>query len=191
MIKLVEVRRELLELVRTTSDSNSSYNRWDNTKSNSTTKRELIYIKNKLLSYFSDNGGHVVSTYTSCPHDSHIWKLSCSSVEDLKYNDTRFNWFEEELVQGEEYGICPCHGNDLPTVNHVYKEFIFDRQAECALGQQFYELIRFIYKAIEASQDNRARSAIRENILMAILIINDLLLSESMDVIAARIENKT
>ncbi len=120
----------------------------------------------------------------SCPVRDHNppYPLSETHGMKLKYRDPQsdYQWSGEILFYGEKICICPCRKNNLPTEHLVIEDLIYKKTANVAECTDLISILKDLQWAIDAAGDRKPRSAIREQLLKAILKINDKLLPKPM-----------
>lgn len=85
------------------------------------------------------------------------------------------------MYQGNRYCACPCSSTKELTDHWVIDDVVYKQGSDLDQCEKLEYILRDIYKSTECAGDNKPRSAIRENLLRAVLRINDELLPEPMD----------
>ena len=75
----------------------------------------------------------------------------------------------------------PLLSKNSVTEHHVIDDVIYRKGSNLELCESLESILIDIYTAIECAADKKTRSAIRENLLKAVIKINDQLLPEPME----------
>lgn len=175
------IRKEILERISGVANSNG-YISWDNTTPNYVTKSRLESLHSKYFDLAKQFGVYVVTRYSSCSNPKH----EGYPTEDryglrITYRDPRFIWDGDQLYQGDRYSTCPCRSGNTPSQNHVIDDVIFAIGADIETCRRIASILEDVSEAIDAADDKKPRSGIREHLLRSILRLNDALLPQQMD----------
>lgn len=170
----VSLRSEILTVISGSPNATQGWG-WDNTTPNHAIKRQLELLFSAFTSEMSRYGAHLVYRHYDCGRRSH------ESPEEggffvvdgvgnrLQYQDDEFSW-HLSIWQGTRNCECPC-SNKEAIKHHVLEDVIIEKKAVgCAPIPSI--LVRLI-SALECAGDKSPRSGIREQLLAAILEIND------------------
>ena len=175
------LRAEVLEVI--TGIENSGWSLfWDNTTPNYVTKRKLEELYNKYLGVARGFGLYVVTRHCDCPNPRHSGYPTNNTYDlEISYPYENFVWNGGQMYQGLRSCICPCSNRNKESQHHVIDDVIYERSANQELCKNLEGILHDVFNAIDCASDGKPRSAIRENLLRAILRINDQLLPERMD----------
>lgn len=176
------LRSEILEVV--TGVENSGWSLfWDDTTPNYVTKRKLEELYKKYLGVARSFGLYVVTRHCDCPNPKHLeYPVSNNYGLEISYRDEKFVWNGGQMYQGPRNCICPCSPKNKQTQHYVIDDVIYEVSANQELCKELEGILCDVVEAIDCAGDKKPRSAIRENLLRAVLRINDQLLPEKMDV---------
>lgn len=175
------LRSEILEVITGVENSGGSLF-WDETTPNIVTKHKLIDLYAEYLSKAKAFGLYVVTRHCDCPNPKHgFYPVSNQYGLQIEYQDSNYVWNRGQMYQGQRNCICPCSATNKISQHHVIDDVIYDKNANENLCKKLEDILYDVVEAIDCAGDNRPRSAIRENLLRAILRINDQLLPEPMD----------
>lgn len=176
------LRGEILEVV--TGVENSGWSLfWDETTPNYVNKRKLEGIYKKYLKIAQSFGLYVVTRHCDCPNPKHTdYPVSNDYGLEISYRDENYVWNGGQMYQGPRNCICPCSSKNRSSRHHVIDDVIYEKSADHELCEKLKGILYDIVEAIDCAGDKKPRSAIRENLLRAVLRINDQLLPVTMDV---------
>lgn len=176
------LRSEILEVI--TGVENSGWSLfWDDTTPNYVTKRKLEKLYKKYLGIARSFGLYVVTRHCDCPNPKHSdYPVSNNYGLEISYRDENFVWNGGQMYQGPRNCICPCSPKNKESQHHVIDDVIYEMSANQELCKELEGILIDVVEAIDCAGDKKPRSAIRENLLCAVLRINDQLLPEKMDV---------
>lgn len=175
------LRHEILGVVTGVEDTGWNL-LWDNTTPNSSTKNELGKLYAKYLQLASNFGLYVFTRHFDCPSTTHPEDSDSGIYEfDVVYGDDRYIWTGSQMYQGKRYCVCPCSSKNEMTDHWVIDDVVYKKGSDIGQCEKLEDILKDIYESIERAGDNKPRSAIRENLLRAVLRINDELLPEPMD----------
>ena len=134
----------------------------------------------------SNYGVYVVTRYITCNNKNHdsfpaIYPTYNHYGFHIPYKDKNFVWSSDRIYEGNRISICPCSPTNKVNENYVVDDIVYRIKADNRHGKSISEILGKISDAIIQSGDNNPRSGIRENLLLALLIINDSLLPKSVD----------
>lgn len=186
---LVDLRREILEVIGAVEDANGGMG-WDATRPNSSTRIALERLLEKHLEFGEIFGIYVVTRHSSCPSRAHKGCVVSKGRHGIKnISDQTFIWTGDQLFQGDRYSICPCSSSPKPTKHWVIDEIVVRKHGATKRHRTFVNAIGDVQQAIDNAGDNKPRSAIREYLLRAVLQLNDGILPQSVEeYIASRIQ---
>jgi hypothetical protein len=175
------LRAEILEVI--TGVENSELNLfWDDTTPNYVTKGELEEIYKKYLAEAKKFGLYVVTRHCDCPNPNHPgYSISNNYGLEITYRDEYYVWSGGQMYQGPRRCVCPCSPKNKQSQHHVIDDVIYDKSSDQELCKKIEGILYDVVKAIDCAGDKKPRSAIRENLLRAVLRLNDQLLPEPMD----------
>lgn len=190
------LRSKLVAQVGEIKNSNGYWS-WDNTEPNWVIKRHLQEIRADLLESIEKFGLFIMTRHCDCENKKHRYCFSSThSVEiETPYDErgsfkTGFTWGKEfngfiwtgdQLYQGKRYCVCPCSSKNSPTDHHVIDDIVIRSDSDISCCDLLTDVLIGLSSAIVKAGDKRPRSAIREDLLMLILQINDFLLPEPME----------
>ena len=176
------MRAEILKVV--TGVENSGWSLfWDDTTPNYVTKRKLEELYKKYLMIAQKFGLYVVTRHCDCSNPKHSdYPVSNNYGLEISYRDEKFVWNGGQMYQGPRSCICPCFPKNNQSQHYVIDDVIYDNSSDQELCERIEGILLDVVEAIGCTGDNKPRSAIRENLLRAVLRINDQLLPETMDV---------
>lgn len=85
------------------------------------------------------------------------------------------------MYQDNRYCSCPCEENAKPTTHWVIDDVVYEKWADTIECKKITSILQDVNTAIEAAEDKKPRSGIREYLLRAILKINDVILPIPMN----------
>ena len=85
------------------------------------------------------------------------------------------------MFQGSRSEACPCSANREPISHHVIDDIVYDPQCEQSICRKIEDILVDVSSAIDAADDKRPRSAIREYLLRAVIRLNDAILPIKVD----------
>jgi hypothetical protein len=179
------LRAEILEIV--TGVENSGWSLfWDETTPNSVTKGKLENLYKKYLSEAKYYGLYVVTRHCYCSNPKHFDHQNGYPVQNdygltLIYRDEGYIWSGGQMYQGPRNCVCPCSPKNKMSQHSVIDDVIYEKNADQELCKNLEGILYDVVEAIDCAGDKKPRSAIRENLLRAVLRINDQLLPEPMD----------
>tara|TARA_R110001583_G_scaffold64390_1_gene187054 strand:- start:876 stop:1490 length:615 start_codon:yes stop_codon:yes gene_type:complete len=181
------LRAEILKIV--TGVENSGWSLfWDESTPNYVTKRKLEDLYKKYLKNAEDFGLYVVTRHCDCPNPKHTdYPVSNDHGLSIIYGDKNYIWNGGQMYQGPRSCVCPCSSKNKQSQHYVVDDVIYEKSANQELCKKLEDILYDVIEATDSAGDKKPRSAIRENLLRAVLRINDQLLPEPMDVY---IENK-
>lgn len=175
------LRSEILEIVTGVKNSGWSLY-WDETTPNYITKKKLEKLYKKYLNEAEKFGLYVVTRHCDCPNSKHRdYPVSNEYGLTITYNDERYVWNGGQMYQGFRNCVCPCSPKNKLSQHHVIDDVIYDKNYDQELCKKIEDILYDIVEAVDCAGDKKPRSAIRENLLRAVLRINDQLLPDPMD----------
>lgn len=184
------LRADILEII--TGVENSGWSLfWDETTPNYITKANLETLYKKYLKGAREFGLYVVTRHCDCPNPKHHDCQEGYPVQNdygltITYRDERYVWNGGQMYQGARNCVCPCSPKNKISQHHVIDDIIYEKSADLELCKTLEGILYDVVEAIECAEDKKPRSAIRENLLRAVLRINDCLLPEPMDLYIER-----
>jgi hypothetical protein len=182
---LSSLRTELLKSISDIKDARS-WSKWNGggyTTDNSITKKKL----NKIFEQYSDRGRaygvYIGKRHVNCDnpkHEDYVYGYEIIGNGSNIYEDQQF-LLGDPIYQGELECICPCSTENRTSKHSVIIDILFDKKQDTFPSATIRKLFEEIYTAITYSEDKQRRSAAREYLLRAVLIINDLILPVPMD----------
>ncbi|MCL4678070.1 MAG: hypothetical protein KJ017_05675 [Alphaproteobacteria bacterium] len=177
----ITLRNELLSHI--TGIKNSGFSLfWDNTTPNYVTRGKLERVYEEYLRQAACFGLFLVTRHSNCPHASHTqnkdhdYIISNDYGLNIFYNDPDYIWSGDQMYQGKRTCHCPCSPDQNPIEHWVIEDVIYSKNIDTTNAKKIYPILSDIYAAIEQSGDKQPRSGIRENLLRAVLQLNDLIL---------------
>jgi len=175
------MRSELLETISGVKNANRNLY-FDDTTPNWSIKDKLEKLFNKYLDYASKLGFYVVTRHCECPNPKHTgYPISNAYGIEIKYQDSDYVWTGIQFYQGKRKCICPCSVNNQLSGHHIIDDVIFNKNSDQNLCNIIEGILSDINNAIYCADDQHPRSSIREQLLRAVLKINDQLLPEPME----------
>ena len=178
---LIEMRRDLLSIVRGVENANG-YFTWDTTTPNSTTRFRLFNLLQKHLLTAEKFGVYCVTRHCSCPrseHTDYIIEKARHGVREFK--DEAFKWPGAQLYQGERVSVCPCKLGEKPSNHHVIDDLVIRKHGTTKRHDRLVDALSDLQDAADNARDNKPRSAIREYLLRAIISLNEGILPQGVD----------
>ncbi|MEI6320072.1 MAG: hypothetical protein WCS09_16260 [Pseudomonadota bacterium] len=177
----VRLRTNLVEVVSGVRDAGWSLF-WDNTTPNSSIRSKLKDVLEATLKPSAKWGLLVITRHCSCDNPTHVdYFTSNRYAVTIPYLAPGFRWDGGQLFQGTRIDLCPCDARNKPCMQHVIDEFVISERGDVELCKRLDAILCDISDAIGAAADKKPRSGIRENLLRAIIKLNDLLLPEPVD----------
>lgn len=176
------LRADILEVITGVEDSGVDLY-WDDTTPNYVTKGKLGEIYKKYLAEAEKFGLYVVTRHCDCPNSNHSG-YSMSNIYGLEvtYRDEHYVWSGGQMYQGPRSCVCPCSLKNKKSQHHVIDDVIYDKSSDQELCENIEGILYDVIVAMDCAGDNKPRSAIRENLLRAVIRLNDQLLPEPMDI---------
>ena len=181
---LISTRQSVLQLLKETKDSNGSLLGWDRTRSNSSTKYRLETLLQESIEAARPFGIHLVTRHSPCGASSHPkgdYLMESAHIEQLKYQDDRFEWTGAQHFQGSRATVCPCSPTSRARDHHQIDDFIIEKGRATRRHRLFVDALERIAQARDDSYDRSSRSSIRESLLRTVLSLNDGILPQSVD----------
>lgn len=177
----VSLRADILRVI--TGVENAGWSLfWDDTSANRVTKRKLEDIYSRYLNAARGFGLFVVTRHCNCSNRRHEgYPVSNEYGLPIKYQDPDYVWRGGQMFQGNRCCVCPCSIKNGVSEHHVIDDVIYDKNADQVVCGRLESILYDLVHAIGCSGDKMPRSAIRENLLRAVLKINDQILPEPMD----------
>ena len=168
---------------------------YDVTTPNSSIRRDLQNLFEKYLSEFKQYGFHIVHKHYDCgsPHhdneenEEHGFRYNDEDSEILRLEGVSYQHIDQ-FDQKKEQCICPCSAQNSITNHTVIKEIYIENDANRKTCEAIQKILGNLNYAISKTGDKQPRSAIRENLLLAILNINDFLLPKPIDEYISELE---
>lgn len=177
----VQVRADVLEILRSTKNSTSSSFGWDKTRTNASTLHRLEILQAKILEKSVGFGVFCVTRHCQCPRKTHTDYLIEKGSHDVQtYRDENFVWTGEQLFQGDRLSKCPCSPDSNEIKHWVIDEIVIRKSEATRRHDALAKTISCVQDAIDQAGEGRARSAIREHLLQAVLHINDAILPQAI-----------
>lgn len=191
----IDFRRRLIDIIGGVDDSDDSLF-WDTTTPNSKTRRTLKCFKQEASEQARGFGYLILRRHSDCGRKSHAkmsddWDYVIEPIngQRIKFRQKGFKW-HETLDQKDERCPCPCSKLKERTKHYVLEDSVFEPGADVELCRKLHRLFAHLCQAIEQSEDGRPRSAIRENLLTALLDVNEFILQKPMQVIIEEVMNE-
>jgi hypothetical protein len=179
----ISLREDIMNLNGLISNSEGVAWYHDNSKRNYSTKWDIMALLFKYQQIADKNGFKTILRHFDCgsmnhpksdefPH-SDIYGNPVEFKKDKKYYD---------IFGGYEGMKCPCSKTNGYTMHgfHVYGQIECNDISESD-GMCLKKIFEIIYEAKELSGDKRPRAAIREQMLLLILNLNDLILPQTVE----------
>ena len=178
---LIEIRLDLLRIIRGVENANSSL-AWDTTTNNYITRATLRSLFDKRLLDAERFGVYSITKHCSCDRLQHTDYVVENGSHGIRtYQDKNFYWSMIQLYQGERTSTCPCVPNSKPTKHWVIDELVVRKNSMTKRHARLLDALSDIHGAIENAGDKKTRSAIREYLLRAVISLNDGILPQSVD----------
>lgn len=180
---LVELRAEVIAIISGVSNSRS-WVAFDNRSPNSNTRIKIDRVLQRYLRQASQFGLYVVTRHTECNNPNHPsgdFPVSNRYGLEISYKDPRFIWNGDQFDQDQRYCVCPCSPDNEPTKHFVIDDVIFGQNEDLDNARKLYDILYDIRSASLHSGHKIPRSAARENLLKALLKINDAIMPISVD----------
>ncbi len=187
----VDLRAEILEVMSGIKNADPSLF-FDSTKSNSQIKTELNNIFIKYSDSAREFGVEVFYRYYRCSNKRHrdTVSLSCDGVRFL--GDDVYKSYEQFFVLWDETMLlkCPCSRNNQVEINSRQVLLGFKAGEYSAEKDAVNRSLAYVAYAKDCAADKKPRSGIRENLLIAILVLNDAIAPEKMSDTINRIRSE-
>ena len=177
----VALRKEILGTITGIQNAGSDLH-WDNTTPNYVTKGRLKEIRDAGVREAAAFGVYVVTRHSACGRNGHREYLMTDSYGlGVTYHDERYFWGGGQMFQGSRSEACPCSAEREPVSHYVIDDIIYDPQCERSICCKIEDILVDVNSAIDAADDKRPRSAIREYLLRAVIRLNDAILPIKVD----------
>lgn len=155
---------------------------WDTTRPNYLTRNRLRVLFEKALDGAQNFGLYISARHCHCGSIRHVPEYIMESIAGvaISYRDSRYVW-SQPLHQGEEDSFCPCKGKKIESAHWVIYDVIYEKTADQEFCSTLERVLNQVYEAFHQAGDKKPRSGIRECLLLALLIINDEILPQSVD----------
>lgn len=176
----VSLRKELLEQISGVNDA-YMWSAWNDKSPNWLTKKNISILFEKYLDIAKSYGIYTITRHSSCGNSLHKKHYYISNEAGLKldYPSEKYELGGPQLFQGEKNTICPC--SNISTTHHIIIDVVYFKNSRINDPKKLCEIFSHIHDAIDSCSDRKPRAAIRENLLAAVLKINDQLLPQSVD----------
>lgn len=177
----VSLRKDLISMINGVKDAGGSLF-WDNTTPNWLTRSRLESLYEKYLTESAKFGVYVITRHCECPNPAHgEYPTTNSYGLKIEYRSNSYIWSGGQMYQGKRYCVCPCSDKNKETKHHVIDDVVYDPNQDQKNCAAIESILLDIKSACDNSGDKQPRSAIRENLLLAIIKINDELYPSSME----------
>lgn len=160
---------------------------WTDVTPNSSTASNLQGLRAFLLERGEQYGFYVLGRHKYCGSSRHKAAADENDyVMDevkgcrVKFKEERFVWFIAH-DQGYVWETCPCSRSGTIKKHYVLKDIVYDRGSD----QEICRILHIVYcrldAAISCAGYRKPRSGIREQLLWALLALNDAILPMSVD----------
>jgi hypothetical protein len=190
-----DLRSSILEAM--TGVKNATGYGWNTTQPNYSIKNRLQGVYDDFLPRAAQFGFHIVRRHWECGEPGHETDDNFGYVmenldgQPLHYGKLRAGnsqfILKGPIEQGKENIPCPCGASGEPREHNVLYEVVFDAKENIAVCEAIEQIYYRLSSAIHHASANRPRSSIREQLLEAILRLNDGILDEPMAKTVARI----
>ncbi len=179
---LALLREELIALQDSIEDA-CEYIEFDKTKSNWQIANDLQGVIDKYLPNAASFGLYVIEQHKNyqipegieLTPDLKKIASTCSLYDayglDIKLNDERFIWPGKDYSWG--LADYDCKNCKFPLKHSVIKEFIFEKDFDISMCETLSGIFDLIERAKSRSSERSPRSGIREQLLLAILKLNN------------------
>ena len=176
----LNLREELLLIVTDVVNSGSWGTYYKPSISNSINKNRLERLLIKYKDLAEPLGIIKVTRHISCSNDNHVeYIVSNEYGLDIESVDNRFEWgFFQEM--NKRMCKCPCSDKNISTHHEVLDELIYHKDQNIPCGP-ILSILEDVERAVLNSKNNKARSGVREHILMALININNQLMPGGME----------
>lgn len=177
----VELRSDLLEIVRGTHDASQGWG-WDNTRPNYLTRGRL----DRLFLLYTEEcvrfGAQVVHRHGHCGDSRHSqlehgYVIVDGQGRQMKYQDPAYTW-HLSIWQGSMNCKCPC-SDGMPVPHHVLKDVIIAKGTEAC--EALPGILASLMQAMDCASEKSPRSGIRERLLITLLQVNDAIMPFTVD----------
>ncbi|MGR5150217.1 hypothetical protein ACQKP8_27205 [Photobacterium alginatilyticum] len=181
----VTLRKEILEVITGTDDAEGSLF-WDDTTPNWITKKKLESIFKRNFEIISKKlGVYIVTRHfpNDCENEAkHGDGFPETNKYGLEITPDKYTWTNYHPRDEDDFCKCPCDLNNRLSYHRVMDTIVYESSREHNFDiEELLGILGDILIAIDCSEDRRPRSAIRENLLCAVIRINDQLLPQSME----------
>ena len=185
----IDVRRSLLDLYEYFQDSSATAEPFYDSVSPTEMKRKLRDLKEYLVEYAASQGMQLYREYHSCSNFSHFEELEQDTVlvmdDDLitieiTDKNNYANNAAGEFFEGYREGVCPCnnkHSDEL----HIREYLVCEDKRLEYLQEGIASVLLRIEYAIMKSLPNKRRSAVREQLLLSIISVNQTITGINVD----------
>lgn len=193
----VNLREDILAILREVQDAEPSGGR-DYSKPNSSIRHNLEKIFERYSELASRYGFYRIEAHSYCDNVNSTHAGSAGSLYVGKINgrrifikEDRYAYYDDCLDAvyrlGGDFGYepqsckCPCSENAEPTKHNIVEGVLFDIKSDQPVCRSILSILESVYSSVLSADNRRPRSAIREDLLRAILKINDQLLPLPME----------
>ena len=180
----IKLRQELIQIIGGIEDA-KSWELYDATKSNSEIRHELKALFREYAKHAENYGIHLLEWHEPCARKSHTQRLLFKgrkriNPETTKYKSTDYYIFSKDINR-----ICPCAPENGVDKSYVVAQ-LYARGELTPIGRSLAQVLFYMGEAIDRAEDKKPRSGIRENLLLAVLKLNDEIMPQAVDEYIAR-----
>lgn len=187
----IDLRADLIEILSGVRNANP-YLFFDNTKSNWQIKRDLELTLSSKLDEAKKFGIEIFYRYISCSNKRHrdYVYIDCNGKRFFE-NDMKLRYEHISTFDYERKVIaCPCSRNNKSEINDRQVLIGFKLGEFSQEKSDVVDVLTYISSAVDCSGDKKPRSGIREQLLLAILVLNDCISPEKMSDMVIRLRGR-
>jgi hypothetical protein len=180
--EFVKFRERLLELISETVDSGEAQDYGRTDVPNSTTRHRLDFIFELTCADLNSEGLYIVLRHLGCGKPTHgQWE----SVLETDHSNLTHPYGHDidyfEIDDTYTYSNCPCRKHEKLTKHRIVRDVVYPKAFLNRRGNLVVKALEYVADAMNIAGKKAPRAAIREKLLRAILLINDAILTESID----------
>jgi hypothetical protein len=178
---LVDLRSKIREELSDVQDAGNSLF-WDDTRPNRLTRSNLFRLYQHAREGAEAFGVYILARHADCGSRSHKEDYVMEPIgnREVAYGDPSFVW-SHPLDQATGESACPCSKSTKARKHWVIYDLIYDKRADQAFCVELEKVLTDLYEAAGRAGPKKPRSAIREYLLRALLVVNDQILPEPVE----------
>lgn len=150
--------------------------------SNEEIRDRLQELHTHFLTQAATFGVHFVKRHLPCGDPRHEdYVMDRVGGQQIAYGDPRFEWYHKAYGSGSLVCVCPCGASDQPVRHDVIIDVLRDPTTDPQVCNDLEYIAGRLEDALERAKPGKPRAAVREELLLAELAINDMLLPLPME----------